>query len=48
MNIITDKLPLVGKFVIFLGILPPWRGDKNYQSKAGQAFQGVELKKIEG
>ena len=25
-----------------------WRGDKNYQSKAGQAFQGVELKKIEG
>ena len=24
-----------------------WRGDKNYQSKAGQAFQGVELKKIE-
>ena len=27
---------------------PTWRGDKNYQSKAGQAFQGVELKKIEG
>ena len=25
-----------------------WRGDKNYQTKAGQAFQGVELKKIEG
>ena len=29
-------------------ILDTWRGDKNYQSKAGQAFQGVELKKIEG
>ena len=25
-----------------------WRGDKNDQSKAGQAVQGVELKKIEG
>ena len=31
-----------------LHTLKSWRGDKNDQSKAGQAFQGVELKKIEG
>ena len=30
------------------GTCSDWRGDKNYQSKVGQAFQGVELKKIEG
>ena len=35
-------------FMDLRGLTDSWRGDKNYQSKAGQAFQGVELKKIEG
>ena len=45
---ITEKPENIAIISAAVALGNSWRGDKNYQSKAGQAFQGVELKKIEG